>query len=148
MACLLSVQGIDRVNIFIRVWQLEQQRPHKLSQTRSVNAVLLEASQLALIGAVEQHFGVEKVALAKAVALILKTFYDEDIITEDVLISWYDGPKSEFSPSSVDDEALAFVKGKAEVFINWMKEAVMIQMIQIQIRTIQTRASKCRRLLF
>ena len=61
--------------------------------------------------------------MAKAVALLLKTFYDEDIITEDVLISWYDGPKSEFSPSSVDDEALAFVKSKAEVFINWMKEA-------------------------
>ena len=35
----------------------------------------------------------------------------------------FDGPKSEFSPSSVDDEALALVKSKAEVFINWMKEA-------------------------
>ena len=121
-----SVQGIDRVNILYCAYkQLEQLAPAQIVANKEVfNAVVVgEASQLALIGAVEQHFGVEKVALAKAVALLLKTFYDEDIITEDVLISWYDGPKSEFSPSSVDDEALAFVKGKAEVFINWMKEA-------------------------
>ena len=65
----------------------------------------------------------EKVALAKAVALILKAFYDEDIVNENVLISWYDGPKSEFSPPSVNDEALALVKEKAAVFINWMKDA-------------------------
>jgi len=48
-----------------------------------------EAAQLVLIGAVEMHYGMENPDLCKLVPLVLKAFYDSDILSETTLISWF-----------------------------------------------------------
>ena len=84
--------------------------------------IIGEVSQYELLGCIEHHFGVEKAELAKAVPLILKELYDQDLLSDMVLVAWFDGPKTEFSPASVSEEALTLVKAKAEIFINWMQQ--------------------------
>jgi translation initiation factor 5 len=117
-------RGIDRVAILYNAYKsLEMLAPAGIKANNKVFAQVIigEVSQYALLGCIEHHFGVEKAELAKAVPLILKELYDQDLLSDMVLVAWFDGPKTEFSPASVSEEALTLVKAKAEIFINWMK---------------------------
>lgn len=116
--------AIDRVQILYTAYKsLELLAPANIVANAAVfkSIVVGEVSQYALIGCVERHFGVEKPELSKAIPLILKAFYDEDILADMVLVQWFDGFKTEFSPPEVNDEILEAVKEKAKVFIEWMK---------------------------
>jgi len=51
-------------------------------------------------------------SMIKKAALILKAFYDNDILEEDVILDWYDsGVKSQE------------IRNEIAVFVNWLREA-------------------------
>ena len=56
------------------------------------------------------------------VPLVLKAFYDHDILSEAILISWFKAmAPSEHSSKKLTGDALALVKSKAAVFIHWLE---------------------------
>ena len=82
-----------------------------------------EAAQLVLIGAVEMHYGVDSTDLCKLVPLVLKAFFDHDILSESILIGWFKAmAPSEHSDPNLTGDALALVKSKAAVFVHWLEE--------------------------
>ncbi|ODM99486.1 Eukaryotic translation initiation factor 5 [Orchesella cincta] len=75
-------------------------------------------AQKYLIGGIEQVIDIHRELLPK-VALILKAFYEVDILDEEVLIEWH----SKVSKKYVSKELSQDIHSKAEPFIKWLKEA-------------------------
>ncbi len=78
-----------------------------------------QKAQKYLLGGFEKTVELHKDALLNKVALILKTFYDQDIMDEEVIIEW--GKK--VSKKYVTKELSEQIHKKAEPFVNWLKEA-------------------------
>ena len=51
-------------------------------------------------------------ALLKSVPLALEALYDADVLSEDTILAWYNGP-----------EGNADVKAKSKTFIEWLLSA-------------------------
>jgi len=64
---------------------------------------------------------VEKIQ-AKYFPVILKQLYDEDVLTEDIILEWAFDGRSEYTIDSVDEDTRANLRGKAEEFVNWLQE--------------------------
>ena len=61
--------------------------------------------------------------MCKLVPLVLKAFYDCDILSETTLISWFKAmAPSEHSDKKLTGDALALVKEKAAVFVHWLEQ--------------------------
>lgn len=71
-----------------------------------------------LLGAIELLI-VKEMKLLPKVSLILKSFYDEDVLEESVLLDWFKKNSRKFVSSK--DNKLIRESGKG--FINWLKEA-------------------------
>lgn len=77
-----------------------------------------EKCQKAILGGIERLVDQNDKLLPK-VAFILKAFYDEDIVEEDVLLAW--GEKA--SKKYVDKAKSKEIRKQATPFLNWLKEA-------------------------
>jgi len=77
-----------------------------------------EKCQKAILGGIERLVDQNDKLLPK-VAFILKAFYDEDIVEEDVLLAW--GEKA--SKKYVDKANSKEIRKQATPFLNWLKEA-------------------------
>lgn len=79
-----------------------------------------EKDQRGLIGGLERLIGLSypKVLLPKT-ALILKAFYDVDILEEETLISWAEKVSKKF----IERKIARKIHEKAEPFIKWLQDA-------------------------
>jgi translation initiation factor 5 len=59
----------------------------------------------------------------KNFAVMIKQFYDEDVLEEEVILEWADEGRTEYTLASVDEEARAALRGEAEPVVNWLQEA-------------------------
>ena len=75
--------------------------------------------QKALLGGTERFVGIEKPGLVPQVSAILMKYYDEDVVTEEVLRSW--GTKA--SKKYVDLATSKKVRKSAEKFMEWLENA-------------------------
>ncbi|ORX50657.1 hypothetical protein BCR36DRAFT_583237 [Piromyces finnis] len=82
------------------------------------NFVKNEKCQKAILGGIERLVDQNDNLLPK-VAFILKAFYDEDIVEEDVLLAW--GEKA--SKKYVDKSKSKEIRKQATPFLNWLREA-------------------------
>jgi len=71
------------------------------------------------MGGIEKTIETHKDVLLPKVAHILKAFYDEDIIDEEVILEW----AKKVSKKYVSKELSEQIHKKAEPFITWLKEA-------------------------
>ncbi len=78
-----------------------------------------QKAQKYLLGGFEKTVEVHKTALLNKVAVILKTFYDEDILEEEVILEW----AKKVSKKYVSKELSEQIHKKAEPFVTWLKEA-------------------------
>ncbi|KAF2229034.1 putative eukaryotic translation initiation factor 5 [Viridothelium virens] len=75
--------------------------------------------QKALLGGTERFVGIEKPNLVPQVSAILMKYYDNDVVTEEVLKSW--GTKA--SKKYVDLSTSKKVRKSAEKFMEWLENA-------------------------
>jgi translation initiation factor 5 len=59
----------------------------------------------------------------KQFPVMLKQLYDEDALDEETILEWADQGRSEFTLSTVDEEARALLRGEAEPVVVWLQEA-------------------------
>ncbi|KAL9097520.1 MAG: hypothetical protein Q9165_000416 [Trypethelium subeluteriae] len=78
-----------------------------------------ERHQKALLGGTERFVGIEKPNLVPQVSAILMKYYDNDVVTEEVLKSW--GTKA--SKKYVDLSTSKKVRKSAEKFMEWLENA-------------------------
>lgn len=76
-------------------------------------------AQKYLLGGVELILALHADKLMEKVAVILKLFYDLDLLEEKVLLEW----GSKISKKYVSKEVAAQIHDKASPFINWLQEA-------------------------
>jgi translation initiation factor 5 len=84
-----------------------------------------EAYQRRLIGVMEHLCAVtHKETLLKMFPLILKQLYDEEVVEEEVFLEWAEeeGP-TEFTRREVSEDMVEVLRGEAEKFVTWLKEA-------------------------
>jgi eIF4-gamma/eIF5/eIF2-epsilon len=80
--------------------------------------------QRQLIAAVEWLCGVRSPAILKFFPAMLKTFFDEEMVEEDVFLEWYqDTCRNSYSIPVVTDETLDNLKATARPFYDWLQEA-------------------------
>ena len=96
-----------------------------LTQVKSHKRLLLRfchentKAQKYLMGGIEKTIESHKETLLPKAALILKAFYDHDILDEEVIIEWAKKPSKKY----VSKEFSAEIHKKAEKFVTWLKEA-------------------------
>lgn len=64
---------------------------------------------------------VEKIQ-SKFFPVLLKQLFDEEVLTEDVLLEWAFDGRSEYTVASVDEDTRASLRGNAEQFVAWLQE--------------------------
>ncbi|KAG0318848.1 hypothetical protein BG000_004049 [Podila horticola] len=80
--------------------------------------VINEKNQKALLGGMERVLITSKTLMMKA-PLILKAFYDNDILEEDVILRWGEKPSKKY----VSREEAKDVRTRVEPFLRWLAEA-------------------------
>ncbi|ORZ28640.1 translation initiation factor [Lobosporangium transversale] len=80
--------------------------------------VVNEKNQKALLGGMERVLVTSKTLMLKA-PLILKAFYDNDILEEDVILKWGEKPTKKY----VSREEAKDVRTRVEPFLRWLAEA-------------------------
>merc|ERR1712029_1096426 len=99
--------------------------PKIVAQIKSHKRLLLRfchnnpKAQKYLMGGIEKTIESHKETLLPKVAHILKAFYDEDILDEEVIFEWGKKPSKKY----VSKEFSAQIHKKAEAFLTWLKEA-------------------------
>ncbi|KAJ3077142.1 hypothetical protein HDU98_007527 [Podochytrium sp. JEL0797] len=78
-----------------------------------------ERGQKALLGGIETFLGGDGNALMNQAALVLKAFYDEELLEEEVCLAWGD----KVSKKYVDRKVAKEVREKSEPFLHWLKTA-------------------------
>ncbi len=78
-----------------------------------------EKVQKYLLGGVEQIIALHAVKLMDKVAIILKLFYDTDLLDEKVILDW----AAKVSKKYVSKDVAQQIHDKAAPFIKWLKEA-------------------------
>lgn len=78
-----------------------------------------EKAQKYLLGGVEQVIALHAAKLMDKVPVILKLFYDTDLLDEKVILDW----ASKVSKKYVSKEIATQIHDKASPFIKWLKEA-------------------------
>jgi len=78
-----------------------------------------EKAQKYLLGGVEQVIALHAAKLMDKVAIILKLFYDTDLLDEKIILDW----ASKVSKKYVSKDVATQIHDKAAPFIKWLKEA-------------------------
>jgi len=55
--------------------------------------------------------------------VMIKQFYDEDVLEEETILEWADEGRSEFTLAAVEEETRAALRGEAEPVVVWLQEA-------------------------
>ena len=63
---------------------------------------------------------IEKV---KNFPVMIKQFYDEDVLQEETILEWADDGRSDYTLDAVDEETRAALRGEAEPVVVWLQEA-------------------------
>lgn len=71
-----------------------------------------------LIGALESHC----MKKAKNFPVFIKQLYDEDALSEEIILEWADEGRSEYTLDAVDEETRAVLRGEAEPVIVWLQD--------------------------
>jgi translation initiation factor 5 len=74
-----------------------------------------------LIGAVEEICS-DTILEPKHFPVILKQLFDEDALSEDVILEWAFDGRSEYTMSSVNEEMRSKLRSQAEPVIAWLQE--------------------------
>ncbi|KAF9986595.1 hypothetical protein BGZ65_006953 [Modicella reniformis] len=77
-----------------------------------------EKHQKALLGGMERAIISSKTLMLKA-PLVLKAFYDNDILEEDIILKWGEKPSKRY----VSREEAKEIRGRVEPFLKWLAEA-------------------------
>ncbi|KAG0056706.1 hypothetical protein BGZ83_003949 [Gryganskiella cystojenkinii] len=80
--------------------------------------VINEKNQKALLGGMERVLITSKTLMLKA-PLILKAFYDNDLLEEEVILKWGEKPSKKY----VSKEEAKDVRTRVEPFLRWLAEA-------------------------
>ncbi|KAF9178936.1 hypothetical protein BGZ51_007353 [Haplosporangium sp. Z 767] len=80
--------------------------------------VVNEKNQKALLGGMERVLITSKTLMLKA-PLILKAFYDNDILEEDIILKWGEKPSKKY----VSRDEAKEVRTRVEPFLRWLAEA-------------------------
>lgn len=78
-----------------------------------------EKAQKYLLGGVEQVIALNSTKLMDKVAVILKLFYDTDLLDEKIILDW----AAKVSKKYVSKDVAQQIHDKAAPFIKWLKEA-------------------------
>ncbi len=78
-----------------------------------------QKAQKYLMGGFEKTVELHKEKLLPRVAVILKTFFDEDIIDEEVILEWAKKVSKKYVSKDLSEQ----IHKKAEPFVTWLKEA-------------------------
>ena len=73
----------------------------------------------ALLGGVERLVGVKCRSLLGLVPVILNTLYQQDLLTEEVILSWHEKSSKKY----VDRETNGQIRERASSFIEWLETA-------------------------
>mmetsp|Transcript_22062 Transcript_22062/g.32024 ORF Transcript_22062/g.32024 Transcript_22062/m.32024 type:complete len:403 (-) Transcript_22062:197-1405(-) len=97
--------------------------PHKEAFVALVNGN--QINERRVIGALERLCGQRRPELQVLFPVILKMFYDEDIVSEEVILDWGAEMdlRTEYSPEIVTDETLEALQNAAKPFLTWLEEA-------------------------
>lgn len=117
----LEIRSDKAVTILIQTLfdqNVLDQIPKQLPLIKSF--VKTEKDQKGLIGGLERLIGLShpKELLPKT-ALILKAFYDEDILEEETLLSWAEKVSKKF----IERKIARKIHEKSEPFIKWLQDA-------------------------
>ena len=63
------------------------------------------------------------ISTPKNFPIMIKQFYDADILEEDTILEWAGEGRTEFTLDSVDEDSRAILRGEAEPVITWLQEA-------------------------
>mmetsp|Transcript_53443 Transcript_53443/g.130095 ORF Transcript_53443/g.130095 Transcript_53443/m.130095 type:complete len:415 (-) Transcript_53443:2194-3438(-) len=55
--------------------------------------------------------------------VMIKQFYDEDVLEEETILEWGEDGRSEYTLDAVDEETRAVLRGEAEPVVVWLQEA-------------------------
>jgi hypothetical protein len=64
----------------------------------------------------------EEVSLRPKFAIILKKFYDAEVISEECILQWHASPYRKGASGGVNKESVAFFKEKAKPVVEWLRE--------------------------
>jgi translation initiation factor 5 len=78
-----------------------------------------EKAYKALLGGIERLVGEVHKELLPKIAMILKFFYDADLLEEDAILGWAEKPSRKFVSKTIAKE----IRSKAEPFFKWLREA-------------------------
>jgi len=77
-----------------------------------------------MIGALELLVAMRRPELKPLLPVVLKFFYECDILEEEVILEWFDDEtRTEFSPEKLTDETLAELKASCQLLVTWLEEA-------------------------
>jgi len=77
-----------------------------------------------MIGALELLVAIRRPELKPLLPVVLKFFYECDILEEEVILEWFDDEtRTEFSPEKVTDQTLAELKASCQLLVTWLEEA-------------------------
>ena len=79
------------------------------------------ATSVQFLCGVEELLGSTRKELLSAVPHVLKQLYDDDVCEEDSIVGWWESPPE--SSWLVKKEVAVAVRGKAKVFVDWLKTA-------------------------
>ena len=99
---------------FFKEKQVEKTAP-TLNEIISDNLIM----QRHLIAALE-GLTLEK---PKNFPVLLKQFYDEDVLEEDTILEWAAEGRNEYTLEVVDEESRAIIRSEAEPVVVWLQEA-------------------------
>ena len=55
--------------------------------------------------------------------VMLKQFYDEDVLQEEVILEWADEGRTDYTSKKVEEEVRAMLRAEAEPVVAWLQEA-------------------------
>lgn len=123
MASALKSQ--DKVNIFLRAFLtpafFKNKEISKNSETMECITQGNPIMQRHLIGAMER-MATEDGFQDKHFPVMLKQFYDEDVLDENLILEWAFDGRTEYTHDAVDEDTRAALRGLAEPVVSWLQQ--------------------------
>jgi translation initiation factor 5 len=118
-----ALKAHDKIQIFIRAAISPQ-----FFKNKEIEKYSPVATKLASGNKIIQRHLISSLELIctdkpKNFAVMIKQFYDEDVLEEEVILEWADEGRTEYTLAAVDEEARAALRGEAEPVVNWLQEA-------------------------
>lgn len=120
-----ALKSHDKVHIFLRAFLtptfFKNKDISKHSETMECITQGNPIMQRHLIGAIE-GITTEDGFQDKHFPVMLKQFYDEDVLDEEIILEWAFDGRSEYTLDSLEEDARANLRGLAEPVVAWLQE--------------------------